>query len=281
MGEERSSQGEGMEKAAVALALSIAAGSLAAATAAAQEEQPAEQGRPAAAAEPPAEPPRAADPTVPEPAPPAPAVVTPSAPSNEITQAEFEAAAGAHGFNRSCLRLTDAARGFANALAAMNGQRYTPHGTGFSVEICTPANWIARKMAQAKRQYQQLGWADLQEQDRVKVLHVLALPDRTTNLNVENGDSVAHVVLRHPDKKLRQAVVVQPLFKRPFGVEQQNNLGGVATLEGVDAAFPLEALATVRDEKGEFLVTVVGEGQEKNFKVKQKHLDDLGLRDKW
>jgi hypothetical protein len=122
------------------------------------------------------------------------------------------------------------------------------------------------------------GRPDLHEQDRVKVLHVLALPDRTTNLNVENGDSVAHVVLRHPDKNRRKTVIVQPLFKRPFGVEQQNNLGGKAEIEGVDVAFAFEALAAVRDEKGEFLVTVVGDAQEKNFKVKQKHLDDLGLR---
>ncbi len=251
-----------MRRASLALLLTIGFG----AAAAAQEPQP-----PVAVAETTSAPAAAA--SVPS------AAAEPSgAGPNEISEAEFETAVHKPGFNASCLRLTDAARGFMNALAAMNGQRYTTYGTGFSVEICSPANWIARKMAHAKRQYQQLAWADLQEEDRVNVLHVLALPDKTTNLNVENGDSVAHVVLRHPDKKKRETVIAQPLFKRTFGVDQQNNLGGRATLEGVDAAFPFEALAAVRDEKGEFLVTVVGNGEEKNFRVKQKHLDDLGLK---
>jgi len=254
-----------MRKSAVALALGIAAAWLGSpAAAAAQEDKPATEVQ--------------LQPAEPAPPPPAPAIADANADASELTQAEFEAAVRKPGFNDHCLRLTDAARGIANALAAMNGQNYTTYGTGFSVEICSPANWIARRMAQARRQYQQLTWADLHEQDRVRVLHVLALPDRTTNLNVENGDSVAHVVLRHPDKNRRKTVIVQPLFKRPFGVEQQNNLGGKAEMEGVDAAFAFQSLATVRDGKGEFLVTVVGDAQEKNFKVKQKHLDDLGLR---
>ncbi len=198
----------------------------------------------------------------------------------EITREEFEAAAARKGFNRKCLHLSDAGRSFMRALAAFdknNPHGYSTVGTGFSVEVCAPANWIARRMDEAKRFYIDLGWEDLAEQDKANLLHVVALPDQTTNLNVENGDNVAHVVLRHPDKDKRKTVVVQPLSTRPFGVEQQNNLGGKAELAGIDAVFPFEALATVRDEKGEFLITVVGEGDEKNFKVKTKHLDDLGL----
>ena len=197
--------------------------------------------------------------------------------NTEITEAEFLAAAGKPGFNPRCLHLTDSARGIMHALTA-NQYGHSTAGTGFSIEVCTPANWIARKIGEAKREYRAITWADLDEQDRVNLLHVLALPDRTTNLNVENGDSVAHVVLRHPDKKRRQTVVVQPVFKRPFGTEQQNNLGGKAALAGIDAAFAFDSLATVRDEKGEFLVTVVGEGEEKNFRIKTKHLDDLGIK---
>jgi hypothetical protein len=196
---------------------------------------------------------------------------------NEITQAEFQAAVSAKGFNRGCLRLSDQMRGLFNALAAGNGQRYTTNGTGFSVEVCSPANWIARRMDEAKRKYMQLRWEDLTEQDRANVLHVIALPDRTTNLNVENSVGVEHVVLRHPGKKERESIVQQPLFKREFGVEENNSLGGERTIAGLDAAFSIEAVAAVRDKEGEFLVTVVGEHGEKNFKVKTKHLDDLGM----
>jgi hypothetical protein len=200
----------------------------------------------------------------------------PEPPKNELTRAEFEAAVRRPGFNPSCLQLVDVGRGIMAALAADKHGNSTV-GTGFAVEVCTPANWIARKMAEAKRQYRPLAWNDLEEQDRVKVLHVLALPDRTTNRNVENGDNVVHVVLRHPDDKKREILIVQPLFTRPFGVEQTNRRGDKATLDGLEAAFPFDGLATVRDEKGEFLVTVVGRLQEKNFKIKEKHLDDLGL----
>ncbi len=260
-----------MRKAAVAFALSFAVGSLATAVAATGQDEPPVEAV-VKTGEPQAQPEEAARPAEP------PQRAVEEGAANEITRAEFEATVKKAGFNDHCLKLTDTGRTIANALAAMNGQHYTTYGTGFSVEICSPANWIARRMAQAQRQYQQLSWADLHEQDRVRVLHVLALPDRTTNLNVENGDSVAHVVLRHPDKNRLKSVIMQPVFKRPFGVEQQNNLGGRAELEGLDAAFAFEALKDVRDEKGEFLVTVVGDKEEKNFKVKQKHLDDLGLR---
>jgi hypothetical protein len=195
----------------------------------------------------------------------------------EITREEFQAAVSAKGFNRKCLRLSDQMRGLFNALAAANGQRYTTNGTGFSVEVCSPANWIARRMDEAKRKYMDLKWEDLNEQDRANVFHVIALPDRTTNLNVENTVGVEHVVLRHPGKKERESIIQQPIFKREFGVEENNSLGGEKTVAGVDAAFPIEAVNAVRDNNGEFLVTVVGESGEKNFKVKTKHLDDLGM----
>ena len=73
-------------------------------------------------------------------------------------------------------------------------------------------------------------------------------------------------------------MVLQPIFMREFGVEDQNKLGGRKVVDGVDAAFDFAALYQVRDEKGEFLVTVVGEHGEKNFKIKQTHLDDQGIK---
>ncbi len=205
-----------------------------------------------------------------EPAPEAP-------PLSEITEAEYQAAVRRPGFNPDCLHLVDVGRGILAILAADEHGRSNV-GTGFALEVCSPANWIARKMAAASREYRPLAWRDLDEQDRSNVLHVVALPDRTTNRrHVEMGDSVSHIVLRHPDDKKREFIIVQPLFTRPFGVEQRNRRGDSATFDGLEAAFAIPALATVRDEKGEFLVTVVGRTEEKNFKIKEKHLDDLGL----
>jgi hypothetical protein len=84
-------------------------------------------------------------------------------------------------------------------------------------------------------------------------------------------------VHRHPGDELRRYLIVQPLFTRPFDVEQRNRRGDSATFEGLEAALPIDTLEHVRDQKGEFLITVVGRSEEKDFKVKQKHLDDLGL----
>lgn len=196
----------------------------------------------------------------------------------QITKEEYEATVRRPGFNRHCLHLTDSARGFMAAMAAMNGQKYTTYGTGFSVEVCTPANWIAKKEENARRRYMELRWDDLGEEDKSDVLHIIAYPDRTTNLNVENTVSVAHIVLRHPGDAERSRIIMQPVFTRPFGIDEQNNLGGQKMVTAVDAAFPMDGIAAVRDAKGEFLITVVGEQGEKNFKIKTKHLDDLGLK---
>ncbi len=201
--------------------------------------------------------------------------------AGEITKEEYEAAIASKGFNRSCLRLQDQMRGLMSALAAANGDRYTTTGTGFSVEVCSPANWISRRFEAAKRAYKPLAWEDLTADDRADVLRVIALPDRTTNLNVENTIGVEHVVIRHPSKKGRQILIAQPEWAREFAVEEQNNLGGRKLAAGVEAAFLLARVLECRDEKGEFLVTVVGEKGEKNFKVKGKHLDDLGLKVSW
>ncbi len=201
----------------------------------------------------------------------------PAPPLHEITEAEYQAAIRRPGFKPDCLHLVDVGRGILAILDADEHGRSNV-GTGFALEICSPANWIARKMAEASREYRPLAWKDLGEEDRSDVLHVVALPDRSTNRrHVEMGDSVAHIVLRHPDDKKREYLIVQPLFTRPFDVEQSNRRGDSATFEGLEAAFPIDALERVRDQKGEFLVTVIGRSEEKNFKVKEKHLDDLGL----
>ena len=92
------------------------------------------------------------------------------------------------------------------------------------------------------------------------VVRVFAYPDTTTNLNLENGQDVAHVVLRHPDKKKRNTVILQPRDIQLVGVDDINSLGGERQYIGVVAYFSMANMEKVRDKKGEFLVTIVGEG---------------------
>ncbi len=178
------------------------------------------------------------------------------------------------------LHLTDVGKGFFQAMAGQaNGV-----SKGFSIRVFTPVNWVAHLFSEAERDYSPITWEDLEDRDIANVLRVRAYPDSPTSIHGERGNSVRHVVLRHPDKKKRETIIVQPLSKSEFTESLQTSGGADLAFFGVEALFSMDALEAVRDQKGEWLVTVIGEGgedgrgEEKNYKVKTKHLDDLGLR---
>ena len=55
-------------------------------------------------------------------------------------------------------------------------------------------------------------------------------------------------------------------------------MGGRATFEGLRLKFQLSDVRELRGARGdrEFFITIIGaSGEEKNFKVKKKHFDDL------
>jgi hypothetical protein len=206
-----------------------------------------------------------------------------------ITQDEFEQAARDGKLKNAGLKLTDTARGIFKALAAANGD-HSGGGVaeGFSIRVITPYNWVAYRFKQAREEYRPMTWADLAEEDTEDILRVRAYPDSPTQLGGQRGYSVQHVVLRHPDKKKRQSIIVQPASKVEFTEELQTSGGADLVLIGMEVTFSMHDLETVRNKKGEFLVTVVGGSgddygdeeadAEKNYKVKKKHLDDLGLK---
>ena len=56
-------------------------------------------------------------------------------------------------------------------------------------------------------------------------------------------------------------------------------MGAVVNLVGLEVVFRLSDVNAVRckDKKGEFRVNVIGStGEEKSFKVRTKHFDDMG-----
>ncbi len=194
----------------------------------------------------------------------------------QLTEAGYQQIISRKGFNKKCLHLSDAGRGFLGAIARAGGEVNT-HGTGFSIDVCTAANWIARRFGEAAKVYKPLSWADLTEDDKdSSVLRIIGYPDETTTLNLKDGQNVEHIVLRHHGKKERKTLIAQPLRIELLSWNDINNLGGEREWIGMVAFFSVEDLEIVRDKKkGEFLVTVAA-ANEKNFKIKTKHFDDLG-----
>jgi hypothetical protein len=171
------------------------------------------------------------------------------------------------------LQLQDGGRAFMNALMKPSDQM----GTGFSIVVYAPLEWIAQQASDAAKQYRPFTVDDVTDQLRLPVLRVVVHPDMPHNMTARGRattSSVQHVVLRDDSKQ----IVAQPVAKEPFEEEASNALGAHATYMGLRATFSIDDLAKVRGPNGdgEFFVTVVGDGTaEKNFKVKTKHFAHL------
>lgn len=128
---------------------------------------------------------------------------------------------------------------------SLNGREGT---TGFSVEISTDDQTL-RVVAHANR------------------------PKTTTSPRMMAlASSVTHVVLRSATK----TSTIQPASEQKFEDNARNGLGNMLEFNGVTATFPLNAVKALRSHDQEFYVVVIGErNREKEFKVKQKHFDQL------
>jgi hypothetical protein len=173
------------------------------------------------------------------------------------------------------LRLVDSAQQFVAGMGSLGDGAIASNG--FRVQIYTPLAWIRQLASDAAKEYRQFSVTDLSDEATEPVLRVVAYPD-TRNTVSRDGmlgtSSVRHLVLRDESKR----IVVQPIFKEAFSVEAANAMGGKAAFEGLRLKFPMDA---VRDLRGpnrdrEFFVTVIGTtGEERDFRVKKKHFDDL------
>lgn len=182
------------------------------------------------------------------------------------------------------LILKDSGQGFMNALtqAANDMNRYnynrtTIGSTGFWLEAFTPLTWIQQLASAASKEYRTMTPEDVTDTHREDVFRVLAHPDTPNEVTAKGmvgSSGVQHVVLRSGNRE----VVIQPLKKTDFTEDAANAMGAKFTYGGVVATFPMEGLRELRGPKGdrEFFITVIGStGEEKNFKVKQKHFSEL------
>jgi hypothetical protein len=207
-----------------------------------------------------------------------------AAPSDSFTndEAAEAVATGLKGKGKhQGLVLRDSAAGFGAAMTRMsnslNGAHDAVGSSGFWLEAWTPLAWVQQQASYAAKEYRTMTLEDVDDSMRAPVFRVIAHPDSPSEVSARGAvgtSSVQHLVLRSEDKK----IVIQPLEKTVFSEDNKNAFGANFVLGGVIAKFPMDGLRELRGPKGdrEFFITVVGAtGEEKNFKVKRKHFDEL------
>jgi hypothetical protein len=147
--------------------------------------------------------------------------------------------------------------------------------TGYSILVYNPEQWIERNAAHARSEMQPFSLADVTDEMRAPLLHVIALPSRAaylTGAGMSLSSSVHRVVLNDTARQ----TTIQPIDVRKATLQGNSAFRSVDyTMASVD--FPLSTVAGLRarDAKGEFFIVVVGDNQNKFFKVKSKYLKTL------
>jgi hypothetical protein len=179
---------------------------------------------------------------------------------------------------RNCgLALRDSFQGFSNAMAAMGDGR--TGSTGFSVDVYTPFSWIAQNASWEAKRYRELRPEDVTEEMRQGVLRVYANPDMPTRVSSDGmigASGVDHIIIR--STRDRDFEVAQPLETQEDVAYARNAFGAEVGYASLVGYFDLEEVRRISalDKKGEFFVVVIGTtGEEKKFKVKTKHFDEL------
>ena len=142
--------------------------------------------------------------------------------------------------------------------------------SGYTITVYNPEQWVELSAAQAKKEMLPFSVADVTDQMRAPELHVVALPSQAeylTGSGIAGSSSVHRVVLNDTARQ----TTIQPLEVR------QNTLQSNSALRSFEytmaaAEFSLSDVARLRDSdpKGEFFIVVVGDNQNKFFKVKSR-----------
>jgi hypothetical protein len=141
-----------------------------------------------------------------------------------------------------------------------------------SESIFTPSGWINARFRGAKEQYTEFAPS---VDDTAKVLRVIS---RGCVNGTDAGpvcDTVDRaVLLSDVAGTAKVEAVSQTSTEQPW----HNGSGATVTCAFLTSEFPMAALGTVQNAKGEFLIATFGHGVLLNiYTVKQKHLKRLGI----
>jgi hypothetical protein len=147
--------------------------------------------------------------------------------------------------------------------------------SGYTIYVYTPEQWIELLAAQAAKEMLPFGLESVAPEMRQHNLHVIAMPSTAKYLDANGlsaASSVHRVVLVNTDR----TETVQPLLVAT-GTVQSNSAFRSVDYTKADVAFAMSDVERVRaeDKNGEFFIVVVGDNQNKFFKVKSRMLKQL------
>jgi hypothetical protein len=147
--------------------------------------------------------------------------------------------------------------------------------SGYTIFVYTPESWIELMAVQSRREMLPFRLENVTPEMRLPYIHVLASPSRPEYLDANGmgmASSVHRVVLSSTDR----SDVIQPLSESQAEVENNSALRSF-TQSSAGAVFSMEDVAKLRSEdpKREFFFVVVGDNQNKYFKVKAKFFNQL------
>jgi len=147
--------------------------------------------------------------------------------------------------------------------------------SGYTIFIYTPEQWIEFQAINARKEMLPFGIADVTPDMRRPALHVLALPSKAEYINgtgLSRASSVHRVVLSSTDR----SETVQPL-ESTNGTVQDNSAFRSVDYTSAGATFAMGDVERLRsqDKNREFFIVVVGDNQNKFFKVKSRMFKEL------
>ena len=153
------------------------------------------------------------------------------------------------------------------------GGLFSGAGSGYRILLHTPESWVAERVARAMARGSSPAVSDIALEDRALFLRVIASPSPPTlGGSSEMSSSVERVLLYDEDREISLA----PELAEPH-TARHRRLVGSGSLTGMTALFSLAQVDALRGGQGEeFFVRVEGTGYAKDFKIKRKHLEELG-----
>ena len=157
------------------------------------------------------------------------------------------------------------------------GSAFIPggHVSGYAIFVYTPEQWIEQQTINAKREMLPFTLADITQEMRRKMLHVVAMPstpEYLTGTGFAVSSSVHRIVLSDTSRN----TIIQPVQLSNGSVTANSALRSAEFANG-QAAFMMSDVAKLRasDGKGEFFVVVAGSNQNKYFRVKERFFKAL------
>lgn len=148
--------------------------------------------------------------------------------------------------------------------------------SGYTIHVFTAESWIELQASRAFGEMLPFTLADVTPDVRSRYLRFLALPstaDYITGAGLSMASSVHRVVLSDTNR----TETVQPLENTNSSV-QNNSAFRSVDYSSAEAVFSMDDVDRIRskDKNGEFFVVVVGDNQNKFFKIKRKFFKELG-----